>query len=187
MSKAIRLECKRLIVKRASIAGLVGVITALPADIPGIGTIVSQVVGSAIDLVALHRIMRSLVFEIGELFNYPRSEKEIELEVAAILAALAGAKAIEGVSSKYIAKGLIVILGKRVGKRSLSRIIPVIGMIVNASILYGLVSLVGWTAYRFYSKREEENARNCTLTAATSGDSNTSRPQIHRLRTQTEG
>lgn len=168
-----RAELARLITgERAFQCALTGALTALPAVLPGVGTLVALFGGVAADVMLLTYILSRLVLEIAALYGRDLTGPGYQKEAfwAFILASGAGgagnalSRAVVAQLSKEAfsaaAERLLLSLGVRASARSsILRLIPLAGLFLAGGINYWLASTVGRRALEYYEKHPGSDRR----------------------------
>ena len=161
-----RAELARLITgERAFQCALAGALTALPAILPGVGTLIALFGGAAADITLLTWILSRLVLEVAALYGRDLTGPGYQKEAfwAFVLAAGAGGAgsalsraAVAQLSKEAFsaaAERLLLSLGVRASARStLLRLIPLAGLFLAGGINYWLASTVGRRAAAYYEE-----------------------------------
>lgn len=79
-----------LINEKARTSALAGCLTALPAVIPGLGTVVALATGLVADVTLLGSLLRRLVLELAVLYGRDPMTAEVQRELSWVLGAAAG-------------------------------------------------------------------------------------------------
>ncbi len=159
----------RLIKQRAMKAGAVGGLVATPATIPVIGTIGTLVVSTTVDLAYLLRTQIELCYGISVAYEAIMDEEELKAITLALVGFSGGAQAVKGITStalrnivdamaiRYMKKGITeatVDVAGRIGPRLLGgayKLIPLVGIPINASINIASTMIVGNRARKYFS------------------------------------
>lgn len=161
-----RAELARLITgERAFHCALAGALTAVPAILPGVGTLIALFGGAAADITLLTWILGRLVLEVAALYGRDLTGPGYRKEAfwAFILASGAGGAgsalsraAVAQLSKEAFsaaAERLLLSLGVRASARStLLRLIPLAGLFLAGGINYWLASTVGRRAAAYYEE-----------------------------------
>ncbi|MGQ9825985.1 MAG: EcsC family protein [Desulfotomaculales bacterium] len=161
-----RAELARLITgERAFQCALAGALTAVPAILPGMGTLLALFGGVAADITLLTYLLSRLVLEIAALYGRDLTGPGYQKEAfwAFILASGAGSagnalsRAVVAHLSKEAfsaaAERLLLSLGVRASARSaFLRLIPLAGLFLAGGINYWLASAVGRRAATYYEE-----------------------------------
>ncbi len=158
-----------LIKKAVMKAGSVGGLVAAPAVIPLVGTIGTLIISSAVDLAYLFRLHIELCYKISAAYEVAIDEDELKAITLALLGFSGGAQTFKGIAlhalrsridlmaEKFLRKGITdsaADVASKVGPRLLGRtykIIPFIGIPINASLNMVSTLMVGNQARRYFS------------------------------------
>jgi uncharacterized protein (DUF697 family) len=159
----------RLIRNAAVKAGSVGGLVAAPAVIPFVGTIGTLIVSSAVDLVYLFRLQIELCYKISFAYEVTMDDEELKAVTLALLGFSGSAQTLKGatlhalknrinlVAEKFLKKGIsdsAATVAEKLGPRLLGRtyrIIPFIGIPINASVNVVSTMMVGNQARKYFS------------------------------------
>ncbi|MEW6425563.1 MAG: hypothetical protein AB1523_12645 [Bacillota bacterium] len=152
-----------IIQERAWQCALAGALTAVPAIIPGVGTLIALFGGVAADIMLLTYLLSRIVLEIAALYGRDLTGPGYQKEAffAFILAAGAGSagsslsRAVVAQLSKEafsaLVERLLISLGVRTTARStILRLIPLAGLFLAGGINYWLGKTVGRRALNYY-------------------------------------
>jgi len=158
-----------LIREKALRSGLVGGLTALPANIPILGTIATLTIGTAVDLAAVLRYQCILVVEVGALFGKLGGNFQSMIDILTVLSVVSGDRRsrrdlerikLSNVGDRCVNVGTRQLLNKvatRIGmklvQKSSARTIPIVGALVGAGINYAAIDDVGRAAERYYDRK----------------------------------
>lgn len=164
------LSVSNQLIKREAIkASGLGGITAASALLPGWGTLSALVAGTAVDLAYLTKIQIKLCYGISAAYDVDMDDEELKAVAVALLgfsgtalaakhiAATTLKNIIDHTSALYLRTGLskaAVELAEKLSPRLLSRslkIIPFLGIPLNASINGALTLSVGKQAQKYFS------------------------------------
>lgn len=138
-----------------------GAVTSLPANIPGVGTLVTIVAGTTIDLGVLMKLLADLVAEISLVYGR-RPSSATSREGFWVLCSAFGATTGGEAVSKYVVmqaskrafkrlvQRLLAAIGVRVTQKTIARYIPLIGSGVMAAINKATANMVGRHAVKYY-------------------------------------
>jgi len=161
--------------ERSFQCALIGVLTALPAIVPGIGTLFALFGGLAADITLLTYVLTRMVLEIAALHERNLSDTTCQKEAfwAFILAAGTGtlsnnisrtivAQLSKEAFSTLIERFLISLGIRSTGRSALLRIIPFAGLFLAGGINYWLGKTVGQQTLNYYQRKYEstEDDRN---------------------------
>lgn len=160
---------RRLIRAGAFRSSGLGGITAAPAVLPGVGTLMAVVPGAVADLVYLTKIQLDLCYAISAAYEVELDDEELKAAALAILgfsgSALVGKRIaaftlkniLDRASATYLRKGIadsILEVAERMGARVLGRtfeLIPFLCIPLNAAIDAILTIAVGNLAQKYFS------------------------------------
>ncbi|HIE12237.1 MAG TPA: hypothetical protein EYP63_02230 [Desulfotomaculum sp.] len=142
---------------------LAGCLTALPAVVPGLGTLIAILAGAAADITILGWAITRLVFELATLYGRDPTSLDAQREafVAFGLAAgihglnqrlsrFAAAQFSKQLSTELLQKALLT-LGVRASQRQLiPRVLPFAGVIIAGGINYFYARAIGFKMLRYY-------------------------------------
>jgi hypothetical protein len=145
---------------------LVGIITALPALMPGVGTLISLFAGAAIDVLLFSYLLATLVVEIAAVFGRDLTGKAYQKEAfwAFIIATGTGSvgskisQSLVSALTKETLTGLtertLISLGIRSSFRvGLVRLIPFLGLFLTGGINYWVGKTIGKRALNYYENK----------------------------------
>ncbi len=164
-----RAELAELIIRERSWqCALVGALTAVPAIIPGVGTLIALFGGVAADILLLTYLLTRMVLEIATLYDRDLTGPGYQKEAfwAFVLAAGAGSvgnslsRAVIAQLSKEAfsaaVERLLTSLGVRAATRStLLRLLPLAGLFLAGGVNYWLGKKVGSRALNYYEGHPE--------------------------------
>lgn len=158
----------RLIYDKAKLCALSGALTAVPALMPGIGTLAAILSGLVVDITVLGYLLSRLVLEMSALFGHDPLSARVQQEAVRIFGIAAGvqsagkqaAKSAAGAIARQAAAGgmsrPLFLMGLRASQRSVvARILPLAGVGLAALITYLFARGVGQRMLALY---EEESA-----------------------------
>lgn len=150
-----------LIDKKAKLCATTGAITAAPAGLPGIGTLLAVIGGGLIDIGSLSYLMSELALELSLLYRrdleIPSAHRESIIVLVSALGA--GKKISKVVIDQMTTRGmlnlsqrLLVSIGIKVSQRSILKIFPIIGMLLSGILNYYLCQKVGKKMMDYYEQ-----------------------------------
>lgn len=155
--------CRLLVEKKSRWCAAAGAVSSLPALVPGLGTLVAAVLGTAFDVAAMGYFMAELVLEVASCFNRRLDIPGTSREAVWVLASAVGA----GAAGKGLAKAagaglsgpaltgllqrLLLAMGIRATQRTILRIIPFAGMLAMGSVNYYTCKRLGSLIIDYYS------------------------------------
>lgn len=145
---------------------LAGCLTALPAVVPGLGTVIALLAGTAADITILGWAITRLVFEMATLYGRDPTSLEAQREAffafglaAGIhsinkrLSRLAAAQFSKQLTAELLERTLIG-LGVRASQRQLvPRILPFVGVFIAGAINFFFTRAIGMKMLRFYHEK----------------------------------
>jgi len=169
-----RAELAQMIIsERAFQCALTGALTAVPAIVPGVGTLIALFGGVAADIMLLTYLLSRLVLEIAALYGRDLTGPGFRKEAfwAFLLATGAGgagsslSRAVVAQLSKEAFTGaverILISFGVRATTRStVLRLLPLAGLALAGGINYGLGKTVGTKALAYYESHPETAYRD---------------------------
>jgi len=162
-----------IISERAFQCALTGALTAVPAIIPGVGTLIALFGGVAADIMLLTYLLSRLVLEIAALYGRDLTGPGYQKEAFWAFVLAAGAGSVGNSLSRTVvlqlskeafttaAEKLLISLGVRTTARStILRLIPLAGLALAGGINYWLGKTVGERARRYYEGHPETTYRD---------------------------
>ncbi len=156
---------KKLIQEKCFWCALVGVISAIPAILPGIGTVIALTLGMALDITLFTSLLANLVVEIAAVYGRDLTGENYHREVfwAFLLATGTGglgknlSRTVVTQMSKdafvSLTERMLVSFGIRITIRStLARIIPFLGLLLAGGLNYRVAKMLGEQAITYYEK-----------------------------------
>jgi hypothetical protein len=156
---------KKLISKKCFWCVLVGVISAIPAILPGIGTLIAVLLGMALDITLFTYLLVNLIVEIAAVYGRDLTGENYYREVfwAFLLATGAGGlgKSLSRTVVTQMSKDAFISLTEKVfitfGIRTtfsstLTRIIPFLGLFLAGGLNYQVAKGLGYRAIEYYEK-----------------------------------
>ena len=164
-----------LIREKALRSGLIGGLTALPSNIPILGTIATLTIGTAFDLGTLLRYQCILVIEVGAVYGKIHGSFQSMIDILSILSVVSGDRKSRqeldrirlssvgdrcfSVGSKQLLNKIATRIGIKLVQKSSARSIPIIGALFGAGINYNAIDDVGRTAERYFNQSEHKAKR----------------------------
>ena len=156
---------KKLISEKCFWCALVGVISAIPATLPGIGTVIALVLGMALDITLFTYLLVNLIIEIAAVYGRDLTGENYYREVfwAFLLATGTGGlgKSLSRTVVTQMPKDAFVSLAEKIfisfGLRTtirstLVRIIPFLGLFLAGGLNYRMAKMLGDRAIEYYEK-----------------------------------
>lgn len=144
-----------------------GALTSMPTSIPGVGTAVTLVAGTSVDLILLVKWLAELVAEIAVVYGRrptPGTSREGFWVLSSAFGASSGGKvlskyAVMQASKRAFKRLLQQLLGRinvRVTQKAVARFIPVVGSLVMAIVNKQTTNLVGLVARDYFEKNPNQ-------------------------------
>lgn len=162
---------QKLITDKAVTCGAVGALTALPAIVPGFGTLIAILSGVMVDVMVLGALLYRLVLEMAIVYDRNPDSVEVQKEALWVFGMAAGvqsagkkaARVTAGhLSAQMAATGMnrpLIFLGLRASQRSvLGRVIPLFGVVVAGGISFFFARAIGNRIFRHYEGAEKTQA-----------------------------
>ena len=136
-----------LIKRKCRRAAVVGAVTAVPATIPGLGTLTSLVLGSTVDLALTAGMQAELVLELAACYEVAMTPSEERSTILLVTGLGAGAnKLLESAGRRVAAKA-----SERLAEKSVARSLPVIGIGAAAGANMVTTYAIGRRAISYFS------------------------------------
>ncbi|OQA20438.1 MAG: hypothetical protein BWY64_00143 [bacterium ADurb.Bin363] len=162
--------CRELIRQKARMCGTTGALSALPSSLPGLGTFMTLIGGTAVDITSMVYFLSELTLEIATVYNRDPSTEATTKESFWVLSSCFGVEAatvgiskvtVINASKKALAilvEKLLTIIGGWLAKRIILKMIPLAGSFVNASINMSACKQVGKEAVLWYKTNTEQDS-----------------------------
>lgn len=163
-----------LIREKAIRSGIVGGLTALPSNIPILGTIATLTLGTAFDLGTLLRYQCILIIEVGAVYGTIHGSFQSMIDILSILSVVSGDRHSRqeldrirlssvgdrcfSVGSKQLLNKIATRIGIKLVQKSSAKTIPVLGALFGAGINYNAIDDVGRTAERYFNQSKNPEA-----------------------------
>ncbi|MEW6182324.1 MAG: hypothetical protein AB1500_03995 [Bacillota bacterium] len=154
-----------VIKEKCLLCALAGCFTAIPAIMPGLGTLIAILGGAAIDISVLGMAITRLVLELATLYGRDTRSPAAQREA---LLAFTLAVGIHGINKRLttlvaaqfskqltneILERILINLGLRASQRQLiPRLLPLIGVLAAGAINYFFARAIGARLLRYYQK-----------------------------------
>lgn len=160
--------CELIIARKSRLCAASGAITALPAAVPVVGTLVTLVGGTALDMAAVGYFTAEMILEMSAVYgrdlNLPRVSREALWVMASAVGADAAGKtigksAVQQMNNQFftrLVREVLVSLGIRASQRSVLKVIPFLGAIISGSVNYFVCRKIGGIAANYYEKHHDE-------------------------------
>lgn len=164
-----------LIREKALRSGLIGGLTALPSNIPILGTIATLTIGTAVDLGTLLRYQCILIIEVGAVYGTINGSFQSMIDILSILSVVSGDRRSRqeldrirlssvgdrcfSVGSKQLLNKIATRIGIKLVQKSSAKTIPVLGALFGAGINYNAIDDVGRTAERYFHQSKRPGSK----------------------------
>ncbi|KAF1085745.1 hypothetical protein SPSYN_01892 [Sporotomaculum syntrophicum] len=167
--KSNRELCELIIVQKSRLCAVSGAVTALPAALPVIGTLVTLVGGTVLDMTAVGYFTAEMVLEMSAVYGRDLYLPGVSREALWVMASALGSDAASKTISKLamqqmenqfftrLARDLLISLGIRASQRTVLKIIPFLGAVISGSVNYFVCRQIGRLAADYYEKNSYEN------------------------------
>lgn len=154
--------CDLIIAGKSRYCGVSGALTALPATVPMVGTVITLVGGTALDLAAVGYFMTEMILEMsvvyGRNIRLPGVSREALWVMASAVSADMANKTVSSIAIKqmnnqvfvHMAREVLVALGIKATQRTVIKIIPFLGAIISGSVNYFICRRMGKIAADYY-------------------------------------
>ena len=161
--------CRELVKRKSRLCAGSGFISALPSSLPGLGTVVTIIGGTAVDLTALVYFLSELTMEIATVYDRDPSTDATVKEGLWVLSSCFGVEsatvgvskvAVINTSKKALAviiEKLFTIIGGWLSKRIILRMLPVVGSLINSYINSKACKHVGKEVVLWYKTNEDQD------------------------------
>lgn len=141
-----------------------GVVTALPGNFPGLGTLLALLGGTALDVVALMYFMAEMIMEMGLIYGRDFSTRGPSREAVWVFFSAMGTDAVSKNISRLAVRqmgrqafikftqDLLITLGVRVSQRSVLKIVPLLGAAASGLVNYLFCRKIGNIVADYYEK-----------------------------------
>lgn len=167
--------CHIIISRKSAWCAGTGALTALPGSIPGLGTLLALVGGTAFDLVGLLYFMSEMIAEMAVVYDRDLRKKGTAREMLWVFMFSIGADAVGGNVSRLavsqmgrqafvkLAQDLLITLGIRVSQRSVIKAVPVIGALISGAINYYFCRRAGRVVADYYENSNPGDWEGTTI------------------------
>lgn len=161
--------CELIIVQKSRFCAASGAVTALPAALPVIGTLITLVGGTVLDMTAVGYFTAEMVLEMSAVYGRDLSLPGVSREALWVMASAVGSDAAGKTIGKLamqqmenqfftrLARELLISLGIRASQRTVLKIIPLLGAAISGSVNYFVCRQIGRLAADYYEKNSFEN------------------------------
>ena len=152
-----------------------GAVTAMPATIPGVGTVISVLGGSTLDVLLLTYFMSEMTLELSAVYHRDLDLPAVSQEALWVFISALGAdmvgKGLSKIAIKQLGNQAVVKLGHklllsmgiRIGQRSLFKILPLLGVAISGTVNYCFCQKVGNFMVDYYEKHAFEDWQGPTI------------------------
>ncbi|HBV97708.1 MAG: hypothetical protein JL50_03300 [Peptococcaceae bacterium BICA1-7] len=167
--------CSIITKRKAAWCAGVGTVTALPGSVPGLGTLMALVGGTAFDLMGLLYFMSEMITEMAVVYDRDLRKKGTSREMLWVFMHSIGADAVGKNVSRLavsqmgrqafvkLAQELLIALGIRVSQRSVIKIIPFIGAFISGSVNYYFCRRAGRIVADYYETSKPGDWEGVTI------------------------
>lgn len=161
----------QIITEKCWWCALAGALTAVPAVIPGLGTLVALLGGAAVDIALLTYLLSGLVMELAAVYGRPAAGPALAREALWAFMVATGTSTFGASLSRSVVTRLsheaftnlvhrvLWSLGVRsVGRSSLARLIPLLGIVLAGGVNYLVARSVGRRTRDYYEAMVPEDA-----------------------------
>lgn len=164
-----------IISKKSRCCAFSGAVTALPGMLPGVGTVLTLLGGTAFDLVALMYFMSEMIMEMALLYDRDFRKQDAAREAVWVFMSAVGTDAVSKNVSKFTVRqmgrqafvkftqDLLISMGIRISQRSVVKIIPLLGAVVSGTVNYFMCRKVGGLVADYYDKNSPEDWGGVTI------------------------
>lgn len=169
--------CDMVIAKKSRWCAGSGVITSLPGNFPGLGTLLAFLGGTAFDVMVLMYFISEMIMEMALIYGRDFRKQGTSREAVWVLFSSVGTDAVSKNVSKMAVRQmgkqaflrftqeLLVKMGMRVSQRSVLKIIPLLGAAASGLVNYLLCKKVGKLVADYYEKSSPEEWEGITIDA----------------------
>ena len=160
--------CELIIIQKSRFCAASGAITALPAALPVIGTLVTVIGGTALDVTAISFFTAEMVLEMSAVYGRDLYLPGVSREALWVMATAvssdmagktAGKLAMKQMQSQFftrLANDLLLTLGVQVTRRTILKVVPLLGAAIAGTINYFICRHVGRLAADYYEENSYE-------------------------------
>ncbi len=160
--------CELIIARKSRLCAASGAVTALPAAMPVLGTLVTLVGGTALDMTAVGYFTAEMVLEMSAVYGRDLYLLGVSREALWVMASAVGADtanktigklAMQQMQNQFftrLAREFLVSLGIRVSQRTVLKLIPFLGVIISGSVNYFVCRQIGRMVADYYEENKYE-------------------------------
>lgn len=167
--------CELIIKHKCLKCAAAGTVTALPAAMPGLGTMLTLFGGTFLDISAVSYFMSEMILEMAVVYDRDPAISRVSKEAIWVFGSAVGSNTagrnISHVSMRTMNNQVMVkilqdifrSLGIRATQRSVVRIIPLLGAGICGTINYLVCRKVGRMAADYYESNQENKWKGATI------------------------
>lgn len=167
--------CDIIISRKAAWCAGSGALTALPGTIPGLGTLLALVGGTAFDLMGLMYFMSEMIAEMALVYERDLRKEGTAGEMLWVFMFSIGADAVGKNVSRLavsqmgrqafvkLAQELLIALGIRVSQRSVIKAIPFMGAFISGAVNYFFCRRAGKVVADYYESSNPGDWEGVTI------------------------
>jgi hypothetical protein len=167
--------CDLIIKQKCLKCAAAGTVTALPAAVPGLGTVLALLGGTFLDISAISYFMSEMILEMAVVYERDPSMSRVSKEAVWVFASAVGSNkfgrnisqaSMRTMNNQVMVKMLQDIfrsLGIRATQRSVVRIIPLLGAGICGGVNYLVCRKVGRMAADYYESNQEHKWKGVTI------------------------
>jgi len=160
--------CELIIARKSRLCAASGAVTALPAAMPVLGTLVTLVGGTALDMTAVGYFTAEMVLEMSAVYGRDLYLPGVSREALWVMASAVGADtanktigklAMQQMQNQFftrLAREFLVSLGIRVSQRTVLKLIPFLGAIISGLVNYFVCRQIGRMVADYYEENKYE-------------------------------
>ncbi|MFZ5644289.1 MAG: hypothetical protein ACOY46_11925 [Bacillota bacterium] len=167
--------CDIIIARKSFWCAGSGAFTALPGIIPGFGSLITLIGGTAIDIMALMYFMAEMITEIAIVYDRDLRSRGAARETAWVYLYSIGADTVGKNISKAavsqmgkqafikVAQDIMVTMGIRVSQRTILKVIPVAGALISGTVNLFFCRRAGKTVADYYERSRPDDWEGVTI------------------------
>lgn len=167
--------CELIIARKSRFCAASGVFTALPAAVPVVGTLITLIGGTALDMAAVGYFTAEMILEMSAVYGRNLYLPKVSREALWVMASAVGADtanktigrtAVQQMNNQFFTRMLrevLVSLGIRATQRTVLKVIPFLGAIISGSVNYYVCRKIGRIAADHYEKDTYEHWMGDTI------------------------
>jgi hypothetical protein len=168
----------RLINDKAKLCAFAGAFTAIPAVVPGMGTVIAIFSGILVDITVLGVLLSRLVLELSTLYGHDPLSGRVQQEALRVFGLAAGVQSAGKRAAKSVSETLtrqaaatgmsrpLMLMGLKASQRSVVvRMLPLVGIGLAGLISYFFARAIGRRMLKYYDDPAKKNWQGSTLEA----------------------